>query len=148
MFHRILVALDGSPLDEVTLRRAAEFALRDDAELVLLRAAAWPAGVHTGVEAAPEPLLHSLDVADVRAGTYLHGVAKRLRRCGHEVRWRMAFDPPARALCQAAREEAADLILMATHRRHPLARLLLGSVSADVSRRAPCPVMVLHEAQA
>lgn len=43
-----------------------------------------------------------------------------------------------------AREQHADLIVMATHGRKGLGRMLLGSVAENVLRRAPCPVLTLR----
>ena len=45
-----------------------------------------------------------------------------------------------------AAEVDADLIVMGTHGRRGAARLLLGSVAAEVVRRAKCPVMTLCHA--
>lgn len=38
----------------------------------------------------------------------------------------------------------ADLIVIATHGRHGVARLVLGSVAEEVARRAPCPVTLVR----
>lgn len=46
----------------------------------------------------------------------------------------------------AARKEQADLIVMGTHGRSGLRRVLMGSVAEEVSRQAPCPVMTVRGA--
>jgi nucleotide-binding universal stress UspA family protein len=48
---------------------------------------------------------------------------------------------PAAEILRVARDEAADLIVMGTHGRTGLGRLLMGSVAEQVVRRAPCPVL-------
>lgn len=50
--------------------------------------------------------------------------------------------PPADTLCQVAADYDADLIVVGTHKREGLERLLLGSVSEALVRRASCPVLV------
>lgn len=52
---------------------------------------------------------------------------------------------PARAILAAAKE--ADLVIMGSHGRTGALRLLRGSVSEVVARRATCPVMIVHAAR-
>jgi universal stress protein A len=55
-----------------------------------------------------------------------------------------AADPRDLILATVSRVDA-DLIVMGTHGRRGLSRLLLGSVAEDVLRRAPCPVLAVRE---
>jgi nucleotide-binding universal stress UspA family protein len=50
---------------------------------------------------------------------------------------------PADTIIETAQNEEFDLIIMYTHARKGLAKVLLGSVAEKVIREAPCPVMVL-----
>ena len=52
----------------------------------------------------------------------------------------------AKAVVQVAGEVDADLIVMKTHGRRGLSHLILGSVSEEVVRIAPCPVLTLTTA--
>jgi len=51
---------------------------------------------------------------------------------------------PSKAILTYAEEIQADLIVMATHGRHPFARIVLGSVAQEVLERAHCPVLTLN----
>ena len=51
------------------------------------------------------------------------------------------------ALLEYAATHQIDLIVMGTHGRTGLSRLLMGSVAEAVSRRAPCPVLTMRAAQ-
>ena len=51
---------------------------------------------------------------------------------------------PAAALSAYAAQEHVDLILMGTHGRRGMSRMVLGSVAERVVREAPCPVMVVR----
>ena len=51
----------------------------------------------------------------------------------------------AAEILRVAREERADLIVMGTHGRTGLGRLLMGSVAEQVLRRAPCPVLTVKK---
>ncbi|HVS38323.1 MAG TPA: universal stress protein [Gemmataceae bacterium] len=59
------------------------------------------------------------------------------------VECRVAEGDPAAAIVHAAKELDADLIVMGTHGRRGLARLLLGSVADAVCRKSPCPMLKL-----
>ena len=48
------------------------------------------------------------------------------------------------AILEAARQCHADLIVMGTHGRHGLARLVIGSVAESIVRRAACPVLTVR----
>ncbi len=57
---------------------------------------------------------------------------------------RLEVGEPASTLLQVAEQGGFDLIVMGTHGRRGLPRLLLGSVAQKVTARAHCPVLTLH----
>ncbi len=69
------------------------------------------------------------------AGTRLKGVA-------HQILTRVG--DPSRVIVQAAEGLGADVIVMATHGRRGLSRVLLGSVAERVVRDSPCPVLTVR----
>jgi len=58
---------------------------------------------------------------------------------------RMLLGEPATEIVRLAEEQAADLIVMGTHGRTGLKRLLMGSVAEAVVRRSACPVLTFKE---
>jgi nucleotide-binding universal stress UspA family protein len=60
---------------------------------------------------------------------------------------RVAEGPVADAILQVARETGCDVIVMGTHGRTGLVRLLVGSVAEQVVRHAPCPVLTVKSPQ-
>jgi universal stress protein A len=52
---------------------------------------------------------------------------------------------PRTVIAEAARELGVDLIVMGTHGRRGLARLVMGSVAESVARAAHCPVLLYRE---
>jgi nucleotide-binding universal stress UspA family protein len=56
---------------------------------------------------------------------------------------RMITGDPASAIVRLAKEEDVDLIVMGTHGRTGLSRLLMGSVTEAIVRRASCPVLTV-----
>jgi universal stress protein A len=55
------------------------------------------------------------------------------------------LDTPAQAVVEYAQSKAIDLIVVGTHGRHGLTRLVMGSVAEQVVRMAPCPVLTVRD---
>jgi nucleotide-binding universal stress UspA family protein len=58
---------------------------------------------------------------------------------------RLTMGDPAGEIVRIAEEEQATMIVLGTHGRTGMTRLLMGSVAEAVVRRAPCPVLVYRE---
>jgi nucleotide-binding universal stress UspA family protein len=52
---------------------------------------------------------------------------------------------PGTAIVDFAADNKVDLIVMASHGRSGLSRLLMGSIAEDVMRKAPCPVLIVKQ---
>ncbi|MEO1401976.1 MAG: universal stress protein [Cyanobacteria bacterium J06635_1] len=57
---------------------------------------------------------------------------------------RQQYGTPGRAICEAAADWQADLIVMGSHGRTGLQEMWLGSVSNYVTHHAPCSVWLIH----
>ena len=138
-FDKILIPLDGSSLAEAALPKAVDL-VRDspDATLILLRA----------VEATTFPGVDPLDaqVSVVHeAEDYLETVAARLREEGaYEVRPSVWYGPAAPAILEAARLANPDMIMMSTHGRTGIGRLIVGSVAESVLRGTRTPIFLIR----
>ena len=135
---KMLVPLDGSKLAEQALTKALDIAEGRKPTLVLLRAAeasTWP-----GADPTDE------QVRVVReAEEYLDGVKAALARKGtRKVETSVWYGPPASAIVEAAGVTKADLIVMTTHGRSGLGRLILGSVAEAVLRGTSLPILLLR----
>ena len=64
---------------------------------------------------------------------------------GVSVRWAIQAGVPFEEIVKAAEQEGADIIVMGTHGRSGLNRLLLGSVAERVIRLASCPVLTVRQ---
>lgn len=72
------------------------------------------------------------------------GYSELLAGSGWEVRFEIEHGTPAETIVEAARRHRASLIVMGSHGRNRMPRLLVGSTAEAVLRRAPCPVSVLR----
>ena len=75
----------------------------------------------------------------------LEARAGDLRQRGIKASWRLQAGVPFEAIVKVAEEERADLIVIGTHGRSGLNRVLLGSVAERVIRLAPCPVLTVRQ---
>jgi nucleotide-binding universal stress UspA family protein len=134
----ILVPLDGSLLAEAALTPAVEFARQAGAKLVLLRAAQ----AHT----LPMADLIEAQVLVMReAQEYLETVRARLRAAGiDDVEISAWYGLPVEAIVETARYRHADLIVMASHGRSGVSRVVLGSVAERVLRATAVPILLIR----
>ena len=147
MFERIVVGLDGSRVSETALKTGVELARRLGAPLHLVRVAdlaVVPWGANQAAAAYAE--LSNEMVREKDAATrYLETVAQPLRDEGLTVATEVRSGFAARELAAAA--GPGDLLIVASHGRHGLERLMLGSVAEEVVKRSPAPVLVTRGAQ-
>jgi len=141
---RLLIPLDGSGLAEEALGPAAELADALDAEILLLRVVNPPEYVR--VEGYPDlPEGETVAFSDAPAAeAYLQTIAERLRSAGRTVRTRVESGDPATVIRTVAHDEKIAAIAMATHGRGGLARLIMGSVAAEIVRYARATVLLVR----
>jgi nucleotide-binding universal stress UspA family protein len=135
--EKILVPLDGSPLGEAALAPAVSLA-GAGTTLMLLRAAEAHSMLGADPTEAQVEVVHE-------AEEYLGEVAARLKRQGvKNVQTSVWYGPAAAAIVDAARLRKADLIVMGTHGRSGLGRLIMGSVAESVVRGTMTPIMLVR----
>ena len=140
LFRRILCPIDFSEHSFAALAVALKVAQQNDARLYLLNVAPVPAGA-AGFAPAPMEPYPFLD----------KDRQEQLAKIGHEripasVRYEtlVISGDPAEQVLNAARGLEADLIVMGTHGRKGISRLMLGSVAERVVRESPTPVLTAH----
>ena len=141
VYDRIIVPTDGSASSRPAINHAAELAAVHDATIDAVYVVnlasfsgvpsegSWE-GVSKALEREGE---EALDVVETTCST--HDVpVERVRLEGR----------PSQRIVEYATNQGADLIVMGTHGRGGLDRLLLGSVAERVVRSAPVPVMTVQ----
>jgi nucleotide-binding universal stress UspA family protein len=89
----------------------------------------------------PTPIL---EAEREEAVSYLASVAARLKQHNLNVSTEHFDGPPAEEIVERARALGISLILMTTHGRSGLGRMVFGSVADSVLRHAPCPVLLVR----
>jgi nucleotide-binding universal stress UspA family protein len=139
----ILVPIDFSDCAMDVVRQASSQASNKGASVVLLHVLTMPEGMGPDTPVEPEGAS-----APVSAWEHLRREAERLippyleeaARAGVQADVRFETGDPARAIVKVAEELGPMRIVMGTHARKGLSRLVLGSVADAVRRRATCPV--------
>ncbi len=159
-YRTILVPLDGSTVAEAALPPAQELARATGATLVLVASVLEPELALVAVGGLPDVLAPSgngvapswMAAAEQAAAPdlerYLTGMAQRLEANGYPVEKRLTYGPAAPAILHLSEEVDADLIVMSTHGRGGLERLLLGSVAMQVLQAARRPILLVREGHA
>ncbi len=137
--RNILCATDLSGPAERALELAAALARDRGARLLVLHVAVPPPFVRPG----------ELSKVLQQPGGYRQELQDRLRHfrpAGLEGRidYRIEEGTPADEILRLAEEIPCDLVVLGTHGRTGLGRLLLGSVAEQVLRRASCPVLTVR----
>jgi nucleotide-binding universal stress UspA family protein len=148
MYQRILVSTDGSPLSRKAVRSAVDLAAATGAELVAFHVVPrYPTSYFEGGIAA----LSAEEVGRVekhwadQAYAILDKVKDEAKAAGVKARTAIArADRVGEAVIAAARKHKCDLVVMASHGRRGIKRLLLGSETQHVLTHSSVPVLVLR----
>lgn len=140
----ILVPLDGSTFGEHALPMALALARRSGAALALahVHQVSTPS-IGVSGEVFYDPTIEAICRTEERR--YLDGLVKRLGGVAERPPRVDLLEPPVvPALLDHAAAIGADLIALTTHGRGGLSRAWLGSVTDQLIRQSPTPVLVLH----
>ena len=141
-YRRILVAVDGSPTSMKGLREAIRLAKAQRAELCILHVVN-EAVPYTPLQGAPPVNLVAVLLASGRG--VLKKALAQARKQGVEAKTILvesAHPNVAGPIVAQARKQRADLIVLGTHGRRGMLRLVLGSDAEDVVRTSPVPVLL------
>ncbi len=144
---KVMIGVDDSPASQAALEFVRRVAWPSDTTMKVVSAVELPA---TAYATAYAP-------ADLDLGAWLDELTKHyqevvsrdetvLRSAGLRVESGVLQGDPREMLIEEARRERADLVVVGSHGRTGLDRLLMGSVASHVVTHAPCSVLVVKEA--
>ena len=138
MFHKILVAIDGSPASEKSLAAAVDLASHYQAELTALGVAHLPEVV--GMIDETDELRLSAEAHFRKIG---EAATEFARSRGVGLRSVVVRGHVADAIVRYAEDEGMDLIVMGQRGHSRIARFFLGSTTDRVSEHCHCTVMIV-----
>jgi len=145
---KILLAVDMSPIACETIAAVQRVFGPTGASVVVLSVIAT-----NDPETVPNPSMLSsvaqnlsvLEAVQVETHEELVANAVRtLRGAGLDASGEVAYGDPSHAIVEAARSHAADLVVLGSHGRSAVRRLVMGSVATHVVHHAPCDVLVVR----
>ncbi len=143
---RILIGIDGSEGALRAARYARAIARHLPAQVTLLHVATITVPF-SGVERNPEVARRAEEASRVY-GEQALADAEQIFAGVTPVDKKLIFGDPASVICEVARADAFDLVVVSSRGLGTVDRLLLGSVSSAVVNHAPCPVLVVRKRDA
>jgi nucleotide-binding universal stress UspA family protein len=148
MYTRILIATDGSELSQKGLDHGLSLAKRLDADVTIVTVTEPSLPPASATTAAWAPGFDPTELDNAKAESarqVLDDATRQAEAAG--VRASTLHVPnryPAEGIIEAAKERGANLIVVASHGRRGLGRLLLGSQTLEVLTHSSIPVLVIR----
>lgn len=148
MYKRILAPTDGSDLATQGLQHGLALAKALGIPVTIVTATEMWSALDMGAEAR-QGRLHPVEdferIATASASKILERAAKLAEAAGVPADVvHVADQEPAEAIIGTAAEKGCDLIVMASHGRRGVSRLVLGSVAMDVVAHATVPILIVR----
>ena len=141
MYRKILVGYDGSEFSDAALNEAIRLAKDADGEITVV------CSVERNYEM--EAMAPELERKfEEKACENLEKAEKTVKRAGVKLSGEpISKESPSEAIVNTARTRKCDVIVLGTHGRTGLMRLLMGSTAEKVIGHAPCNVLIVHSPQ-
>lgn len=147
MYRKIVVALDGGKVAQSALEAALHLARSEDAELFPICVVEYPGTYYSSLVYDAAGLRNAL-VVD--AGKILDQARQGMEKAAVRGEPRMVNgddveEPVAQQIQRAARDIGADMVVLGTHGRRGLQRMMLGSVAESFIRISDRPVLLVPQ---
>lgn len=146
MYNKIMVPLDGSKLAECVFPHLETLLKGCNSSQVLFVQAVEPIAIPYGKEAAKLSSMEELKAFEAHnksdAEKYLKGIVDRFRQTGANAKAEVIFGKASEVLKDFAIKNGADLVVIASHGRSGISRLVWGSVAESLLRSLCIPILM------
>lgn len=142
MYQHILIATDGSELAAKAVTSGIELAKRLGARLTAVTASEPWSAMIMGDPGPAFPIIEYERMAAENAANILDAVSSLAKTAGVACETVHAMNYPAEAIIDTAKAKGCDLIVMASHGRRGIARVLIGSQAVNVLTHSTVPVLI------
>ena len=140
-WSKLVVPLDGSPLSELALQQASAIATAGNLDVELIHVLSNTSGPDSG----PPPDDTVGEAPDSQTmETYLRDRADAFSQQGVHVSYRILNGDPRFQMVEAAQRGSDNLVVMSTHGRTGLGRMMHGSVADHLVRNSSAPVLLVR----
>lgn len=145
---KILIGVDDSPHSRAAVEFVHKMAWPKESTIQVLSVVRPVVAAYAETFVPAPPYLDEANVEADRFHQEIAAAAERiLQGTGLRTRAKILRGDPRTELVEAARAERADLLVVGSHGRTGMAKLLMGSVASYVAAHAPCSVMVVKLAK-
>ncbi|MBI4824979.1 MAG: universal stress protein [Nitrospirae bacterium] len=135
-WQKILVATDGSKFSKAAAEKAIDFAKSYGGELMAISVVDVPTEFYGEAPQIVEDMVR-------KAAGYVEDIKKQADSAGIKAEGFVREAEAYQAITDMAREQNVDTIVLGSHGRTGLKRLLMGSVAEKIIGHSPCPVLVV-----
>jgi len=144
MYKHILIATDGSDLAAKAVATGLALAKQLGAKVTAVTATEPWTAMMMGEPAIAFPIAEYEEAAAQSAARILGGVSEAAKKAGVACETVHAMNFPADAIIDTAKAKGCDLIVMASHGRRGVDRLLLGSQANEVLTHSKVPALIVR----
>lgn len=141
---KVIIGVDDSPHSKAALETVSRMRWPNGTQFTVLSAAPLAVVAYAMADAGVGAYVQ--DVQDLRVREHEELAARAeatLRSAGLSTKAQVELGDPREALVRVATAEGADLIIVGSHGRKGIPKMLMGSVASHVVTHAPCSVMVV-----
>jgi nucleotide-binding universal stress UspA family protein len=146
MYRHLLLATDGSELAQKAVEQGLGLAKVLQARVTVVTVTDPIPAMVSGDASIAFPVLDYQRAAEANAARILDGASAAAKAAGVACEVvRVKDQYPAQGILDTAKAKGADLIVMASHGRRGLSKLLLGSQATEVVSQSSVPVLVYRQ---
>jgi len=141
---KIMIGVDDSPHSRAAVEFVRRMTWPKESRVLVVSAVRPVVAVYAEAYTGASPYVDPMNEDLVRFHQEIaSGTERDLQSAGLRTEARIVHGDPRTALVEAARSERADLLVVGSHGRTGMAKLLMGSVASYVVAHAPCSVLVV-----
>lgn len=146
---RVLIAIDDSPCSRAALDFVRTSPWAAQSKVIVVSAVRPAVMAYSEIYVPPAAAVEELLEEQKKIHQDLVSQAeRRLRDAGLATEARVLIGDPREAILEVASEEKVDLVVVGSHGRSGLTKLLMGSVASHIVTHAPCSVLVVKKCRA